>query len=175
MRVEVIRSARRRSTAQARLVDGVLQVRVPAGLPRTEEDRLVRSFVQRFERSRVAGPIDVTARAAELARRFGLEQANSVRWVGNQSSRWGSCTITTGDIRVSDRLAAYPGWVLDYVLVHELAHLSVPDHSPAFWDLVNRYPLAERARGYLLAKGTETDDPDFTGDDVTTGPDAVAP
>jgi len=158
MRVEIIRSPRRRSTAQARLVDGVLQVRVPVGLPRGEEDRLVRSFVTRFERGRAAGPIDVFARASDLARRFELEQPRSVRWVGNQSSRWGSCTISTGDIRISDRLAAYPGWVLDYVIVHELCHLSVADHSPAFWAMVNRYPLAERARGYLLAKGTEADD-----------------
>lgn len=163
MRIEIIRSPRRRSTAQARLVDGVLQVRVPAGLPPTEEDRLVKGFVTRFERGRTAGPIDVAARAAGLVRRFGLQPPRSVRWVGNMSSRWGSCTITTGDIRISDRLAAYPDWVLDYVIVHELCHLSVADHSPAFWKLVNRYPLAERARGYLLAKGTETE----ADDDVT--------
>jgi hypothetical protein len=158
MRVEIIRSPRRRSTAQARLVDGVLQVRVPLGLPRKEEDRLVAGFVTRFERGRAAGPIDVAARAEHLADKFDLRRPRTVRWVGNQSSRWGSCTINTGDIRVSDRLAAYPDWVLDYVIVHELCHLSVADHSPAFWALVNRYPLAERARGYLLAKGTETED-----------------
>ena len=54
---------------------------------------------------------------------------------------------------VSARLAAYPRWVLDYVIVHELAHLVEASHGPAFWELVNRYPLAERARGYLIAKG----------------------
>jgi hypothetical protein len=42
-----------------------------------------------------------------------------------------------------------PGWVVDYVLVHELAHLLVPGHGPRFWELVSGYPKAERARGYL--------------------------
>lgn len=158
MKVEIIRSPRRRRTAQARLVDGVLQVRVPAGLPRREEDRLVSGFITRFERHRQAGPIDVAARARALARTFELPEPRSVRWVGNQSTRWGSCTIHTGDIRVSDRLAAFPDWVIDYVIVHELCHLVVPDHSAAFWELVGRYPLAERARGYLIAKGSDLDD-----------------
>ena len=71
--------------------------------------------------------------------------------------RWGSCTAR-GTITVNPFLLQAPSSCIDYVIVHELCHLSVPDHSPAFWDLVNRYPLAERARGYLLAKGTETED-----------------
>lgn len=158
MRVEIIRSPRRQRTAQARLVDGVLQVRLPAGLPRREENRLVSGFVTRFDRSRTAEPIDLTIRAARLAKKFRLPEPRSMRWVGNQSTRWGSCTIRTGDIRLSDRLAAFPEWVVDYVIVHELSHLVVADHSAAFWDLVSRYPLAERARGYLIAKGCDLDE-----------------
>jgi predicted metal-dependent hydrolase len=42
-----------------------------------------------------------------------------------------------------------PEWVIDYVLLHELAHLVVPSHGADFWDLVARYPKTERARGYL--------------------------
>ena len=42
-----------------------------------------------------------------------------------------------------------PGWVLDYVLLHELAHLIEPGHGPRFWALLADYPQLERARGYL--------------------------
>jgi predicted metal-dependent hydrolase len=65
--------------------------------------------------------------------------------------------VATGAIRVSSALGAYPRWVLDYVVVHELAHLVHPDHGAAFWGLVDRYPRAERARGFLIAKGIEPD------------------
>ena len=77
------------------------------------------------------------------------------RSVDNQAWRWGSCTPSDGAVRISSRLAREPGWVLDYVIVHELAHLLVASHGQAFWALVNRYPRTERARGFLMARGLE--------------------
>lgn len=151
--VEIIRSPRRRKTISASVVDGTIRVRVPAGLPPEEERRHVQALVDRVQRKVVAGPVDVEGRALLLARRYGLPRPASVRWVGNQRERWGSCSPRTGEIRVSDRLARVPGWVLDYVLVHELAHLVEANHSPAFHALVDRYPKAERARGFLIAMG----------------------
>jgi predicted metal-dependent hydrolase len=156
--VEVVRSDRRVRTVSARLVNGVLVVRVPARLSAKEEARYVAELAGKVARRQRSDCVDVDERARQLARRFDLPAPASVRWSDNPQSRWGSCTVTTGDIRVSTRLAGFPGWVLDYVLVHELAHLAVTDHSPAFWSLVARYPKAERARGYLMAKGLEDDE-----------------
>jgi predicted metal-dependent hydrolase len=65
--------------------------------------------------------------------------------------------MAEGSIRIASRVASFPSWVLDYLLVHELAHLVHGDHSPAFWEVVARYPRAERARGYLIAKSGDED------------------
>jgi predicted metal-dependent hydrolase len=165
MEVEVVRSARRRKTVQARLVGGVLQVSIPARVSKAEEERWVREMVGRFERKRATEPIDVAARAEVLAVRHGLPRASSVRWVDNQVWRWGSCTPADRSIRVSSRVADFPTWVLDAVLMHELAHLAEPGHGPAFWAIANRYPRMERARGFLIAKGLEGDGDDDTDED----------
>ena len=74
---------------------------------------------------------------------------DTVRWVTNQNSRWGSCTPAEGSIRLSHRLQGMPEYVIDYVMLHELAHLLVPDHGPHFWKLLESYPRTERARGFL--------------------------
>lgn len=165
--VEVIRSTRRRKTVQARLVGGVLQVSIPARMNADDERRWVHEMVARFERRRLAEPHDLEARAEVLAARYGLERPASIRWVDNQVWRWGSCTPADGTIRVSTRLASFPAWVRDYVIVHELAHLSEAGHGERFWALVNRYPRAERARGFLIAKDLEE-----AGDDESS---AAAP
>src|SRR5690606_7597590 len=79
----------------------------------------------------------------------GRAEPVSVRWSADQQSRWASCTPADGTIRVSDRLQGVPPWVLDYVLVHELAHLLIAEHTDEFWQLVDRYPRSQRARGFL--------------------------
>lgn len=160
MKVEVVRSARRRKTVQARMVDGVLRVHIPAAMSVADETRWVSEMTSRMERRTAASRFDLTARARALARQYGLEAPASIRWVDNQESRWGSCTPADRTIRISSRLAREPGWVVDYVIVHELAHLSVSGHGPRFWRLVERYPLAERARGFLIARGLDGGEPD---------------
>ena len=153
--VKVIRSARRRKTVQAREVGGVLHVSIPATMSHAEEQRHVAEMVRRMRRRAESTLVDLPARAAALAAAHGLRRPSSIRWVDNQEWRWGSCTPADGTIRISTRLAIEPSWVLDYVIVHELAHLTVPGHGPSFWALVERYPRAERARGFLIARGLE--------------------
>lgn len=156
--VEVVRSTRRKRTVGARMVGEVLRVSVPSWMSAAEERRYVEHMTRRFERQLEAALVDLEERAAVLARRHGLPQPQAIRWVDNMHSRWGSCTPSNGSVRLSTRLARFPSWVRDYVIVHELAHLVHAGHTPAFWRLVERYPMAERARGYLIAK---------SGDDET--------
>jgi len=131
-------------------VDGVIQVRAPATMSETELAAHVSELVTRLERRYRSESIDLERRARTLADRFDLPRPEAIVWA-DQRSRWGSCTTTTRTIRISNRLAAYPPWVLDYVIVHELAHLVVPGHDARFHAIVDRYPLAERARGFLMA------------------------
>lgn len=152
MQVQVKRSQRRHKTVQARMVDGVLEIAIPGRMSVAEEQHWVDVMSARFSRERSADRIDLPARAAKLAAAYGLEQPAAIVWSERQKTLWGSCTPATGRVRIATRVAPFPDWVLDYVIVHELAHLTCSHHGAPFWDLVNRYPLAERARGYLLAK-----------------------
>jgi predicted metal-dependent hydrolase len=156
--VEVVRSARRRKTVAAKLVGETVHVYLPLGLSTEDEDRYVTQLVGRIARKHRSENVDLEARAATLAKRLRLPEPATIEWVANQEQRWGSCNATGRAIRISDRIAGFPPWVLDYVVVHELAHLVEPNHSRAFWALVDRYPRAERARGFLMAKGLEDDD-----------------
>lgn len=155
LQVEITRSKRRKKTAEARLRGNVVEIRIPAATSKAEEQDFVDHFVAKFEKHRRSALIDLNARAQHLAVQYNLPFPDSIRWVSNQQQRWGSCTPADGSIRLSDRMGGFPKWVIDYVIVHELAHLVEIDHNKAFWALVEPYPLAERARGYLIAKAEE--------------------
>jgi hypothetical protein len=127
---------------------------MPARFSPEEEEQWVTRMLERLaarDQRRRPGDAELKHRARELSARYLDARADpsSVRWVSNQNSRWGSCTPADGTIRLSRRLFGMPAWVVDYVLIHELAHLIVPGHGPDFWHLVARYPRTERARGYL--------------------------
>ena len=152
--LEIHRSPRRRRGATARARGDTIVVRLPAGLPAAEDarlvDRLVEKVTGRARAEALGGDEGLHARALALADRYldGV-RPSAVRFSSRMTQRLGSCTPTEGTIRISEEVAGFPAWVRDYVLLHELAHLRVPDHSPAFHQLLSRYPRAERARGWL--------------------------
>ena len=155
--IEVRRSQRRRRTVSAYRDGGRVIVLIPDQFTRAEErewvDRMLERLDAREQRARRTDG-ELSTRAQRLAQRYLAEHPRasrpvSVRWVTNQNGRWGSCTPADRTIRISHRVQEMPDWVIDYVLLHELAHLVVPSHSPAFWTLLSRYPKTERARGYL--------------------------
>ncbi|MEX2548632.1 MAG: M48 family metallopeptidase [Nitriliruptoraceae bacterium] len=152
--LEIHRSPRRRRTGHAAARSGRIIVRVPAGMSAASEQELVSRLVAKVVRSRsieaLGGDEGLAARADTLADTYldGV-RASEVRWSRRMAHRYGSCTPGDGTIRISDRLAEHPSYVLDYILVHELAHLRVAHHTAAFRELVARFPEAERARGFL--------------------------
>ncbi|MFZ3417935.1 SprT-like domain-containing protein [Arthrobacter sp. 3Tela_A] len=156
--IEVRRSARRKRTVNAVFRDGVAVVSIPAHFTKAQEAEWVQRMVDKLETRAAAPPVDpaeadsgLAERAAELSRRYlkGAARPVSVRWVANQNSRWGSATPARGTIRLSDKLIGMPAWVVDYVLLHELAHLLEPSHGPKFWRLLESYPHTETAKAYL--------------------------
>ena len=152
--VEVRRSKRRRRTVSAYRDGDRIVVLIPASMTRAQEAEWIDTMVARLERSearRRPSDDDLLRRAVRLSDDYlgGLAVPESVRWVDNQRSRWGSCTPGDKSIRLSARLQSMPSWVIDYVLVHELAHLLEAGHNHRFWAWVDHYPQAERAKGYL--------------------------
>lgn len=152
--VEVRRSRRRLRTVTAYREGDRTIVLIPARFTRAQEREWVARMVARLsaqDRRRRPADSELMARALELSRRYldGLARPSSVAWSGNQRSRWGSCTPADRTIRLSSRMQGMPGWVIDYVLLHELAHLLEQGHGPRFWALLETYPRTERARGFL--------------------------
>ncbi len=152
--MEVRRSRRRKSTVSAYRDGDRTIVAIPARFTREQEREWVQRMLDRLadsERRRRPSDEQLARRAADLSARYldGRARPSSVRWATNQDRRWGSCTLVDGSIRISTRVRGMPGWVLDYVLLHELAHLLHAGHGPEFWRLLEAYPRTERARGFL--------------------------
>jgi len=105
--------------------------------------------VSDYLRREAARDLDAASRRA--AEEFGVAVRRiSVR---DQSSRWGSCS-TTGVLSYSWRLILAPPFVLNYLAVHEVAHLLEMNHSARFWRLVKRVCAdSERAKTWLDVHG----------------------
>jgi predicted metal-dependent hydrolase len=159
-RVEVRRSSRRTRTVTAYRERDTIVVLIPQRMSKADEQTFVRDMVEKVlaREARAAVPRGdeaLATRARHLAATYlapaldRMPEPTAVFWVTNQQHRWASCTPSTGLIRLSHRLQPMPAWVVDYVLLHELAHLVEPTHSDRFWRLVRRYPAVEKAKGFL--------------------------
>jgi hypothetical protein len=166
--VEVRASSRRKKTGAAHWSGSRIIVLIPERVRGRERATFVDDLVERLMTQRpqnAAGDGSLEERCAVLAELYNDGVApSSVRWVKNQQSRWASCSPATREIRVSSRLRQCPEWVIDAVLVHELAHLHEADHSPRFYELANRHPrqleCGRFLEGYALGLGLRIEEGD---------------
>jgi predicted metal-dependent hydrolase len=93
----------------------------------------------------------IVPRVKAHARRLGVEAA-AVK-IADGHYRWGSCT-TRNNVGFNWRLIKAPMFVIDYVIVHELAHLIETNHTPRFWNIVRtQVPMLEKAKTWLKENG----------------------
>lgn len=160
MEIEVIRSRRRTKTACARLVGNTMRVTVPSNMPEERVQEIVENFQRRFARRELTKKLDseslrVVAQGLNQKYFDGTIEIREIQYAPEQTRIFGSCNTRAKTIRISHRVAGMPDWVRNYVIVHEMAHIVEPAHDERFWKLVSRYEMAERARGYLMAKGLD--------------------
>ena len=152
MRIEIIRSRRRWRTVSARMVNGVLELRVPAVLSRAKVNYFIGHFQKKLRRKRkIKTDKFLAERAKYLYGKFVGKKIGrfTICWSKRQQKIFGICNHQGRVIRISSRLKDVPSWVLNYVILHELCHLSHPNHGKKFWEVVRKYSKTERARGFL--------------------------
>ena len=157
---QVIRSARKTMTLEVRR-DGNVIVRAPlrTGLPRikrfvNQKQEWVLGCLERTKEYREEKPLSadlseakrnvyirkaketITKRVIYFARLMGVSYRNIT--IKEQKTRWGSCS-SNGNLNFNNRLLFVPKELVDYVVVHELAHRKEMNHSNAFWNVVEKY------------------------------------
>jgi len=162
-KVKIIRSAKRKRTIQAKMIQDTLWIYFPMGMAKAKEEKWIKEMTKRFAKQKHQQQLNkdgtLQIRAQQINKQyFNGELDFTIKYVANQTSKFGSCTPRTKMIRVSDRIASMPRWVQDYVIIHELAHLIHPNHSKKFWETVYQYKYTERAKGYLIAVGLTSDE-----------------
>lgn len=152
--VKVIRNSRRRRSISAYREHGSIIIQVPARLSNSKIQEVIPEMVEKIlsrEAREKLSDKELLNRANRLLDIFLPEfkvRPASVTW-RQMNERWGSCTTVDRTIRISDRLSGAPEYVLDYLLVHELIHLEIPDHGQAFTELLSRFTDSERANSFL--------------------------
>lgn len=151
---------------------GRVEVVLPRRCPRGAAEALLREHADWIDRQRArlaprlelpslreaegrrAARVRASVLCAVEARRLGVRFAR-IR-IGDQRSRWGSCSPATGTLSFNWRLVLAPPEILEYVVVHELCHLRIPGHGSAFWALVeDARPGYRTERRWLREHGHE--------------------
>jgi hypothetical protein len=157
-KVEVRRSKRAKRNVTAYRDNEKTVVTVPTRMAKRDIPAYVNELVTRLDDrdERSTSQALLEQRARRLSKKYLAqdlfethEVPVSIRWVTNQNARWGSCTPGEGTIRLSHRMIRMPAFVIDSVIVHELIHLLIADHSEAFYALMAKYPEHEKAKAYL--------------------------
>lgn len=152
--VRVIKSSRRRRSISAYREHGAIVIQVPARLSNSKIQEVIPEMVEKILSREAREKMSDKAlfdRALELLNQYLPEfrvRPVSVVW-RSMNERWGSCTTLDRTIRISDRLNGAPSYVVDYLLVHELIHLEIPDHGGEFEKLLARFEGSEMANAYL--------------------------
>jgi len=117
---------------------------IPAALGKRRVEALRKWYIGRAKEKIVPR---VKARALQL----GVDAA-AVK-IADGHYRWGSCT-TRNNVGFNWRLIKAPMFVVDYVIVHELAHLIEANHTPRFWNIVRtQIPMVDKAKAWLKENG----------------------
>ena len=165
----VIRSGRRKRSIQAFRQNGLIEIHIPDRLTRKQEFEIVPEMIELvLKREKKARKSDAQllehakALLAEYLPEFS-ERPASLTWRAMRE-RWGSCTTVDRTIRISERLATAPDYVIRYVIFHELIHLRIPGHGSDFEELLSRHP--DRARAESFLEGYEAGSAAFSQDIV---------
>ncbi len=156
--IEIRRSKRRKRTVSATREGSVTVIHAPYRISTAELDRITSELISRLDsqEQRASSTERLEERASYVSITYlGKDYVDdpsegiTIKWVTNQTTRWGSCSPHSRVIRITDRLQKAPDYVLDAVILHELIHLIVPNHGPDFQTLMSRYEHNERANAYL--------------------------
>lgn len=121
-----------RKTGTARVNKNKIQISLPNGLTNEIRNNLIAALISRCLAAHYLPWI--SKKIHDLNQRYFNQHINRI-FIKNTKTRWGSCS-QKGNINLSTRILFAPEEVIDYVCVHELAHLKEPNHSKKFWKLV---------------------------------------
>lgn len=129
-------------------VDGAVCFAGKFLIPRSrasERKRVLRQWYRARAQEKILPRVKLYAKNVGVS----YEQAR----IGDSRFRWGSCT-PGNNLNFNWRLIKAPMFVIDYVIVHELAHLIEANHTPRFWNVVRaQLPVMDRARDWLREHG----------------------